>query len=189
MSVVHKRGRRHEFEAQALPHLDALYRTARRVLGDPSRADDVVQEVYLRAWRSFDTFKTGTNCRAWLFKILLNCVHDHRRRVMSQVIDDRSEEILERQEAPREIAPELSDEEVLKALDRLPRQSREILLLADVEGLAYKEIAKMLEVRIGTVMSRLSRARRRLRGALEGSTLTRRFSGVRARAGVGSVPG
>lgn len=172
--AVHGRKRK-EFEAQALPHLDSLYRTARRVLGDPSRADDVIQDVYLRAWRSFHTFQSGTNCRAWLFKILLNCVNDDRRHWKDRAPVGNTDAILARQEAPAEVAPSVTDEEVLAALDGLPAQAREILLLADVEGFAYQEIANLLEIRKGTVMSRLSRARGKLRQALKGSILTRRM--------------
>lgn len=185
MGFFRKRSKREEFEVQALPHLDSLYRTARRVLGDPSRADDVVQDAYLRAWRSFETFEQGTHCRAWLFKILLNCIHDHRRRWMSRMDADDSEAILERQQAPHETALVLTDEEILAALDSLPRQSREILLLADVEGFAYKEIAQLLEIRMGTVMSRLNRARARLRGALGGSAPARRAGAPVAEAATG----
>jgi RNA polymerase sigma-70 factor (ECF subfamily) len=175
MHFLHNNQKHAAFEAQALPHVDSLYRTARRVLGDPSRADDVVQEVCLRAWRSFDTFEQGSNCRAWLFKILLNCIHDHRRAWLSRAAADYSETILKRQQAPPEIAPNVTDEEVLAALEGLPPQAREVLLLADVQGFAYKEIATLLQIRIGTVMSRLSRARGKLRGALQGSRLTRRM--------------
>ena len=175
MPFLDKNHKLEEFEVQALPHLDSLYRTARRVLGDPSRADDVVQDVYLRAWRSFDTFEQGSNCRAWLFKILLNCVHDHRRAWLNRTPADNSEAILERQEAIPDVAPVLTDEEVLAALDSLPAKAREVLLLADVEGFAYKEIASLLHIRVGTVMSRLNRARGKLRGALQGSHLARKM--------------
>ncbi|MBI1354063.1 MAG: sigma-70 family RNA polymerase sigma factor [Acidobacteria bacterium] len=179
MGLLRRNRKREEFEAQAVPHLDSLYRTARRALGDPSRADDVVQDLYLRAWRSFDTFEPGTNCRAWLFKILLHCIHDHRRRWLSRPPADDSDEILGRQTAPEPVPAAVTDEELLQALDRLPEQSREILLLADVEGFAYKEIASLLQIRIGTVMSRLSRARGKLRESLNGSALLRDWGPAR----------
>ncbi len=167
----------------ALPHLGCLYQTARRVLRDSSRADDVVQDVYLRAWRSFDTFQPGSNCRAWLLKILLHCVHDHRRRFMAAVVADNSEAILENRAAPTEVGLRLTDEEMLAALNRLPPQSRQVLWLADVEGFAYREIAGLLEIRTGTVMSRLSRARQKLRHALAGSSLAERSRRIESHAG------
>jgi len=174
MRFFRKRKSQGEFEALALPHLGSLHRTARRVLGDSSQADDVVQEVYLRAWRSFDRLQPDSNHRAWLFKILLNCVRDHRRRWMRGAVADNSEAILESRAAPVEVRRRLTDEEMLAALERLPPQSRQILWLADVEGFAYHEIAGLLEIRIGTVMSRLSRARKKLRRALDGSSLVER---------------
>lgn len=158
--------KRKDFEAVALPHLDELYRTACRMLGDASRAEDVVQEVYLRAWRSFHTFDGG-NCRAWLFRILVNAVHDYRRRLYKRMPADDSEAVLERQSAPAPPPPEeLTDQAVLEAVDALPEKFRDVLLLADVHGFSYKEIAAMTGVRLGTVMSRLSRGRRKLRESL-----------------------
>ncbi|MCB1019259.1 MAG: sigma-70 family RNA polymerase sigma factor [Acidobacteria bacterium] len=148
-----------------MPHLDELYRSARRMLADPVRAQDLVQDVYLRAWRSFHTFDGG-NCRAWLYKILVNCVHDERNRVRKAPVVGDSEEILERQEAPPPVRAELSDEEILVALDELPEAYRDVVLLADVQEFSYKEIAAMLDIRMGTVMSRLSRGRAALRERL-----------------------
>lgn len=158
--------KRAEFEAAAIPHLDELYRTARRMLGDPTRAEDVVQDAYLRAWRSFHTYTPGTNCRAWLFRILTNAVYDYRKRWLMRPPADDSEEILDRQPAPAPPADRLSDEEILAALDALPEPYRDAVVLADVEGFSYKEIAEMLGVKIGTVMSRLNRGRGRLREQL-----------------------
>ena len=164
--VVWRRKEREAFEAAALPYLDELYRTARRMLGDPSRAEDIVQEVFLRAWRSFHTFD-GANCRAWLFRILVNAVHDYRRRVYKRQQADDSEAILERQAAPPPPPPvELTDASVLEAIDALPEVYRDVLLLADVQEFSYKEIAAMTGLRMGTVMSRLSRGRGKLRELL-----------------------
>ena len=84
-----------EFEAAALPHLNDLYRTASRLLGDASRADDVLQDVYLQAWKSFDRFQPGTNCRAWLFKILFYSVHHYRRKWLNVRMVKEGEEILD----------------------------------------------------------------------------------------------
>lgn len=162
-----KRPRTDEFETVALPHLHELYRTAARLLADSTKAEDVVQETYLQAWKSFARFEPGTNCRAWLFKILVNTIHHHRRNWFNLRRVKNSEEILEQTAVcmapvPRRIA----QEEILRALDRLPADYRAAVLLADVEEFSYKEIAGMLEVPVGTVMSRLSRGRKLLREQL-----------------------
>jgi RNA polymerase sigma-70 factor (ECF subfamily) len=168
-----------EFEKAALPHLKELYRMAARLLGDTTRAEDVVQETYLQAWKSFDRFAPGTNCRAWLFKILINTIRHYRRKWLNprQVAD--SEETLEQTAAPTPPIPEhITEEEILRALDRVPADYRTTVLLADVEEFSYKEIAGMLNVPIGTVMSRLSRGRKMLREQL--SELARSYGIGRA---------
>ncbi|MCW5981952.1 MAG: sigma-70 family RNA polymerase sigma factor [Bryobacteraceae bacterium] len=154
------------FEAEALPHLNDLYRTAARVLGDRGEAEDLVQEVYLTAWKSFHRFEPGTNCRAWLFKILFYSINHHwRRRFRFPLLSDR--EPAEREVACATPLPErLTDEEILAALDKAPRDFRAVVLLADVEEFSYKEIAGILNIPIGTVMSRLSRGRKLLREQL-----------------------
>lgn len=162
-----KRPRTDEFEQAALPHLNELYRTAARLLGDSTKAEDVVQETYLQAWRSFDRFESGTNCRAWLFKILVNTIYHHRRKLFNLRLVKESEEVLEQAVAPATSIPEhISETEILRALDRIPTDYRAAVLLADVEEFSYKEIASLLSVPIGTVMSRLSRGRRLLREQL-----------------------
>lgn len=156
-----------EFEKAALPHLNDLYRTAVRLLGDSTKAEDVVQDVYLQAWKSFDRFQPGTNCRAWLFKILVNTLHHFRRKWLNPRLVKESEEILEQTAASTPPLPErLTDDQILRALDRMPPDFRAVVLLADVEEFSYKEIAGMLNVPIGTVMSRLSRGRKLLRDQL-----------------------
>ena len=90
-----KKPRIGEFEAAALPHMNDLYRTAARALGDGARADDVIQDVYLQAWKSFDKFEAGTNCRAWLFKILFHTMNHYRRKWLNIRMVKESEEILE----------------------------------------------------------------------------------------------
>jgi len=158
-----------EFEKVALPHLNELYRTAARLLGDGTKAEDVVQETYLQAWKSFARFEPGTNCRAWLFKILINTIHHYRRGWFNLRRVKESEEILEHTAAGAAPVPErLAREEILRALDRLPADYRAAVLLADVEEFSYKEIAALLDVPIGTVMSRLSRGRKLLREQLSG---------------------
>ncbi|MBY0503079.1 MAG: RNA polymerase sigma factor [Bryobacteraceae bacterium] len=152
------------FEAEAIPHLNHIFRAAVRILGDRSRGEDVAQEVYLQAWKSFDRFERGTNCRAWLFKILFHCVNHHRRKWFRFPLLRESEEYFESAlTAPVPISDRITDEEVLNALDRIPEKFRAVVLLVDVEEFAYKEAAEILGVPIGTVMSRLSRGRTALR--------------------------
>ncbi len=158
------------FEAEALPHLNDLYRTTARLLHDRGEAEDLVQEVYLQAWKSFHKYEPGTNCRAWLYKILFNKVDHHRRRQFTRrrFIEDGGEFLAEAVAAPTAVGHDVTDEEVLGALDRLAPRFREVVLLADVEEFSYKEISEILGVPIGTVMSRLSRARAQLRESLAG---------------------
>jgi len=156
-----------QFEAEALPHLNDLFRTAVRILGDRNRAEDVAQEVYLQAWKSCVRFEPGTNCRAWLFKILFHCVNHHRRKWFRFPVLKETEEFLEANlVAPSPIPDQLKDEDILAALDRIPAEFRSVVLLVDVEEFAYKEAAEILSVPIGTVMSRLSRGRKLLREQL-----------------------
>lgn len=153
-----------DFEAEALPHLDDLFRTARRMSGDAVAAQDLVQDVYLQAWKSFGRFQLGTNCRAWLFTILFNKLrHFHRARYTSKIVRGADDFIEETAAYEPPTPTHISDEEILAALDKLPPTYREVVLLADVQEFAYREIAEILEVPIGTVMSRLSRGRRLLR--------------------------
>ncbi len=162
-----KHPRTDEFETVALPHLDELYRTAVRLLGDSAKAEDVVQETYLQAWKSFARFAPGTNCRAWLFKILINAIHHHRRAWFNWRRAKESEDFLEQTAVPATPVPErIAQREILHALARLPADYRAAVLLADVDEFSYKEIAGMLDVPIGTVMSRLSRGRKLLRQQL-----------------------
>lgn len=156
-----------EFEAAALPHLKELYRTAARLLSDGTKAEDVVQETYLQAWKAFARFTPGTNCRAWLFKILVNTIHHQRRSWFNLRRVPDSQEILEQTAAACAPAPDrVTQGEILRALDRLPADYRAAVLLADVQEFSYKEIAELLDVPIGTVMSRLSRGRKLLREQL-----------------------
>jgi RNA polymerase sigma-70 factor (ECF subfamily) len=144
-----------------------LYRTAARLLGDSTKAEDVVQETYLQAWKSFARFEPGTNCRAWLFKILVNTIHHHRRNWFNLRRVKDSEDILEQTAVCTAPVPErIAQEEILRTLRRLPADYRAAVLLADVEEFSYKEIAGLLNVPIGTVMSRLSRGRKLLREQL-----------------------
>jgi RNA polymerase sigma-70 factor, ECF subfamily len=151
------------FDMEALPHLNDIFRTATRILGDKSRAEDVTQEVYLQAWKSFHRFEPGTNCRAWLFRILFHCVSHHRRKWFRFPLLKETEEFVEANLAYTEPVPEhLTDEDILAALDRIPADFRAVILMVDVEEFAYKEASEILSLPIGTVMSRLSRGRRLL---------------------------
>lgn len=154
-----------EFEAAALPHLNDLYRTAAHLVRDRAEAQDLVQEAYLNAWKSFHRFELGTNCRAWLFTILFNEVRHYRRRAYTRLTVQEDEDFTLEERLPYEepISEELRDEDILKALDQIPTEFREVVLMADVHEFAYKEIAETLNIPVGTVMSRLSRGRRHLR--------------------------
>lgn len=157
-----------DFEAAALPHLAALYRTAKFLAYEPSEAEDLVQEVYLEAWKSFHRFEPGTNCRAWLFKILFHRLHHLRRRQLkSSKVDSFSDPAdADTLAATPPVPQDLHDEDILRALAKLPREFRVVVLLADVQEFSYKEVAETLGIPLGTVMSRLSRARRMLRQEL-----------------------
>jgi RNA polymerase sigma-70 factor (ECF subfamily) len=162
----HSDADRHDtFRRAAVIHLDALYRFARRIAdGDIALAEDLVQETFLQAWRSFDSFELGTNCRAWLYRILLNCwSHEQRRRSRHPVVVDS--DAVEREPLVFDPPPatDITAEEVVAAFEKLPQEFQVVVLLADVEELTYREIAEVLAVPIGTVMSRLSRGRRLLR--------------------------
>ncbi|MEW6207178.1 MAG: sigma-70 family RNA polymerase sigma factor [Acidobacteriota bacterium] len=154
------------FEALTMPHINDLFRTAQRVLRDRGAAEDIVQEVYLQAWKSFDRFEVGTNCRAWLFKIMFHVISHHRRKWYKFDLFSDSEESLENARWEPPVPEHLTDEEVLMALDEIPEQYRAVILLVDVEEFSYKEAAAVLQVPPGTVMSRLSRGRSLLRSKL-----------------------
>ncbi len=166
------------FEREALSFLDALYRTGLRMTRSEADAEDLVQETYIRAFRHRDQFTPGTNLKAWLFRILTNTfINTYRRKAshpQTTELDDVEETALYRHmtgagastsEPEQELLDSIVDTEVQQALDELPERFREVVLL-DVEGFSYKEIAEMLEIPIGTVMSRLHRGRRALQKRL-----------------------
>lgn len=173
--------RRAEFERTALPHVHALNGIALRLTRRPDEAEDLVQETLLRAYRFFDRYEPGTNIKAWLFKIMRNLfINRYRRRQReAETVDyggaEASLETLLQRQAPKEPAagtPEgvlLSgavDEEIERALAGLPDEYRVVLILSAMEDLSYKEIAGALDIPIGTVMSRLHRARRQMQSKL-----------------------
>jgi RNA polymerase sigma-70 factor, ECF subfamily len=157
-----------DFEAAAMPHLAALYRTAKFLAHEPSEAEDLVQEVYLEAWKSFHRFEPGTNCRAWLFKIFFHRLHHLRRRQLrfSQVELFAGPTEPDSLPATTPVPHDIRDEDVLQALAKVPRDFREVVLMADVQEFSYKEVAETLGIPLGTVMSRLSRGRKLLRQEL-----------------------
>jgi RNA polymerase sigma-70 factor (ECF subfamily) len=150
--------------------MNDLYRTAARVIGNRSEAEDLVQETYFQAWKSFHRFEPGTNCRAWLFKIMFHVIQHQRRKWYNSKLVQESDEMLLQDTVAYEppVPVHLSDEDVLAALEKIPVQYREVVLLADVQEFSYKEVAATLGVPVGTVMSRLSRGRKLLRAELSG---------------------
>jgi RNA polymerase sigma-70 factor (ECF subfamily) len=155
---------RASFENEAVPHLESLLRTAIRMSGDRARAEDAVQETYLRAWRSFRTYQPETNCRAWLFRILINVIKKAAGKRRHDPLAEAEEVETSAKVIP--LFPQTEGGErhdIQGALDRLAPEFRDVLWLVIVEGFAYKEAAQMLDIPIGTVMSRLYRARRELR--------------------------
>lgn len=162
------------FEAETMQHINDLYRTAVRLTRDASEADDLVQETYMQAWKSFDNYELGTNARAWLYKILFNKFDHHRRKKFTQAkyIQEADELTFGNAAWSAPVPQDLSDEEVISALDKLPSHYRSVVLLADVHEFDYKEVAAILDIPIGTVMSRLSRARVQLKKSLAGAAAT-----------------
>jgi RNA polymerase sigma-70 factor (ECF subfamily) len=164
-----------DFEADAMAHMDALYANALKLTRRPTEAEDLVQETYLKAYRFHDHFERGTNLKAWLFRIQYNTfVNRYRRTTKEQAITNVLGEhgnghgVVSGASAQALLDPEsammrpILAQEIEKALARLPLEHREVVLLADVEQLRYKEIAEVLGCPIGTVMSRLHRARKAL---------------------------
>jgi RNA polymerase sigma-70 factor (ECF subfamily) len=159
------------YETEVLPHLDLLYRVGLRLTGDPAAAEDLVQDTVFKALRAWSTFRPGSNARAWLVTILRNqFINGWRKQKRSpQEIDPESiSEAVDTDNPDPEgrFFAELVDESVLAALDQLPDDFREVVILSDLEGLPYAEVAEALDIPVGTVKSRLFRARRILQGTL-----------------------
>ncbi len=157
------------FAQEALSYLDRLYGAALRLTGNPADAEDLVQETYLKAFRFADRFEPGTNLRAWLFTILHNTARNHRRDAAHDMSKPDSEAVERAAARPgQDATPEelllrdTLDADLQEAVDSLPPAFREAVWLRDVEELAYADIARVLDVPIGTVMSRISRGRRLL---------------------------
>ena len=170
-----------DFEAGVLAQLDSLYRTALRMTNNPQEAEDLVQETMLKAFRFADSYQRGTNLRAWLFRILnTSAINRYRKQashpattslpegeefyLYNRIRDLSGQEL--NMGAEEEVLSKYLDEDVYKALSDLPPNFRMPIILADIEGLSYKEIAEALQIPIGTVMSRISRGRRQLQRSL-----------------------
>jgi len=169
------------FAEQAMPFMGSLYGAALRMTRNPSDAEDLVQETYLKAYRAFGSFEEGTNLKSWLYKILtntfINSYRARRRRPVETELDEGEDLYLYRRlggleaatmgrSAEDTVLDRLSEPEVKAAVESLPEAFRLAVVLADVEGFSYKEIAEILDVPIGTVMSRLHRGRKALQKAL-----------------------
>ena len=174
-------GAREDFTNDAMQYAPQLFATALRMTRNRSDAEDLVQETFLKGWRAFDSYQQGTNLRAWLFRIMsntfINKYNSQQRRPQETELDEVEELFLFRrmgafdqskmsQSAEDQMLELFTDEEVKNAIESLPETFRIPVLLSDVEGFSYKEIAEMLEVPIGTVMSRLHRGRKAMQKML-----------------------
>ena len=180
----------HHFAEKATPYMDQLYSHALRLTKNPADAEDLVQETYLKGYKAFNSFKDGTNLRAWLFRILTNSfINAYRKKQRS--FDEQEVEDIEAINtlssadyssnthlgisAEDALFERLTDDEIQTAIDSLPETYKDVVLLADVQGFSYKEIADILDVPDGTVMSRLHRARAKLKDLLFDYMTSRRL--------------
>lgn len=166
-----------DFEEEIIPHLDAMYNFALRLTSDPNDAEDLVQDTIVKAFRFFSSYEKGTNAKAWLFRILKNSyINNYRKKSKqpNQVDYDEVSSFYETIRADRtdtsdledRMFRELIDDDISNALEELPEDFRTVVLLCDVEGFTYEEIANMLDVPIGTIRSRLHRGRNLLKAQL-----------------------
>ena len=172
---------REDFTHDAMQHAPQLFSTAMRMTRNRSDAEDLVQETFIKAWRSFATYQQGTNLRAWLFRIMtntyINKYNAQQRKPTETELDDVEELFLYKrlgavdqsqlsQSTEDQMLSLFTDDEVKKSLEELPEQFRIPVLMSDVEGFSYKEIAEILEIPLGTVMSRLHRGRKAMQKML-----------------------
>ncbi|WP_427846864.1 sigma-70 family RNA polymerase sigma factor [Corynebacterium simulans] len=168
------------FEEQALPLLDQLYGGAMRLTRNPQDAEDLIQETYLKAYKNFDSFKQGTNLKAWLYRIMTNTYINSYRKAKRRPAESSADDLSDFQlyttaghdstgleSAEVEALKLMPDSAISEAMNDLPEDYRMVVYYADVVGLAYKEIAEIMDTPLGTVMSRLHRGRKLLRGALK----------------------
>jgi len=177
-SVAKINARRKAFDAETVPHLDALYRTALRMTKNVNDAEDLVQETYVKAYRFWDKFEPGSNARAWLFKIMTNVfINEYRSKSRSPVavnVDELDDSFLYGQLATttpgdnpeRQLAAKIFDEDVKRAIENLPDDFRLVVVLSFIEGFSYQEIAEIADLQLGTVKSRLHRGRKLLQKEL-----------------------
>lgn len=176
-----------DFDEEIIPHMDALYNFALRLTTDPNDAEDLVQDTIVKAYRFFSSYEKGTNAKAWMFRILKNSfINNYRKnsKKPSQVDYDEVASYYETIRAERTetsdleslMFRELMDDDVSNALSKLPEDFRTVVLLCDVEGYTYEEIANMLDVPIGTIRSRLHRGRNLLKTKLIEYAKKRGFS-------------
>jgi RNA polymerase sigma-70 factor (ECF subfamily) len=162
-----------DFEREAVPHMDALYNFALKMTGDSDEADDLVQETYLKAFRFFDKFEKGTNCKAWLFRIMKNTYINKYRKETKEPDKIDYEEVenfyenvkpssTDSAHLEKDIYDNLLDDELSEAINSLPDDFKTVVILCDIEGFTYEEIADFIDVPVGTVRSRLHRARKML---------------------------
>ncbi len=170
--------KRKEFEVQALPHMDALLRTALRMTKNENDAQDLVQETMIKSYRFWDKFEPGSNCRAWLFKIMTNIfINDYRsksRSPMAVNVDEIDDNFLYGQlsvgptvtDPEKELFAKVFDDDVKRAVENLPDDFRLVVVLSFLEGFSYQEIAEIADLQLGTVKSRLHRGRKLLQKEL-----------------------
>lgn len=174
---------RKEFSEAAFPHMDEMYAAALRMTRNPQAAEDLVSDVYSRAWKSFHQFERGTNMRAWLYRILTNAyINEYRKKVRHgtpvdidqyenqdefYIFNKLAQQPARDEEDPaKAVLAKFAEQDIQNAIARLPDGYRETVILSDLQGLSYEDISKALDIPIGTVRSRLNRGRRQLQKAL-----------------------
>ena len=176
-SLVIENSKNDEFKNEALPHEDALYNYALKISGNTDDAHDLVQETYYKAYRHFDKFESGTNCKAWMFMILKNSfINDYRKskrepytydyEAIQNFYENVKSDRAQSNNLDSDFYNDLLDDELSEAINQLPTKMREVFLLCDLEGYSYEETAELVQCPIGTVRSRLHRARHMLQETL-----------------------
>ncbi len=156
-----------DFEEEAMPFTQDLFRVAMFLKRNRDEAEDLVQETIMQAFKSFHRYEMGTNCKAWLTTIMYNTHYKQLKKITRlKLVSDKDELIAKTVPFEAPIPERLTDDEIITSLEKVPQQFKEIVVLCDVEGFSYKEIASMMDIPIGTVMSRLHRGRKVLRGEL-----------------------